>query len=133
MVWFYFVLFYFQISDRNGIFDRVVTGLRLRLGKTIAQIELIPRYSKAITSMDAEAMAWVRGAVGSPDSHSVQMIAKERIRPINFDLKSTRHLLISIRSMLLANISSQAQDDSMVDKQSKVDALLGICNVLEKI
>lgn len=76
------------------VVDCLLRCLRQRLGACIAHIEKVPRFATEMASIDVAASQWARSAVGQPDVALVMQIMAGDAPPVNFDLLSTRHLVI---------------------------------------
>jgi hypothetical protein len=67
--------------------------------------------------------------VGAPDRSLVDTIAKGKLKVINFDVPSSRHLVIRIHALLFG-VPLASRDEHWIERKSKCDALLSLCSSL---
>ena len=109
-----------QIADSDRALDTLIEALRSRMGQILARIDRLPAFGPLIAAMDAEAVAWARGAVTTTvpvkASHSGNLQAEKAAaaslddreadlmaicKGLNINIASTRHLVICVQSNLL--------------------------------
>jgi hypothetical protein len=76
-------------------------------------------------------VAWVREAVGPPDRATLDGILKGKIRVVNFDVPSTRHLVIRVQALLFG-VPISSRDERWMERKTKCDALLSLCSSLSE-
>jgi hypothetical protein len=118
-------VFVSQINNMDVVLDTLIEALRRRMGLILSRIDQLPFFGPLIAAMDAEAVAWARGAVvgtggGMAVAHSAheasaldfdamsQATGEEGesdlvgiCRSLNINIASTRHLVICVQSNLL--------------------------------
>jgi hypothetical protein len=111
--------------------DLILQGVRRLLGDVIAKIEHIAAYGPLLAAMDADSLAWCRGAVGVPDITVVKAIACGESKAVTFDLLATRHLVLRMQACLLAVPSAGgSRDVRWEERKEKCDSLLLLCSNL---
>jgi hypothetical protein len=114
-----------QISNMDVVLDTLIEALRRRMGLILSRIDQLPFFGPLIAAMDAEAVAWARGAVvgigggvavvhsaheaSALDYDGVSQATGEEgesdlvgiCRSLNINIASTRHLVICVQSNLL--------------------------------
>lgn len=144
--------------------DTLTEILRGRLGGIVARIDRLSIFGPLIASMDTEAIGWARKALPaeySPEPSTLEDIAKGRVKAVNINLISTRHLVMTMQGILLAvpvvdrytssptppgpgaaaassPLSSGAEGSSnlassWLERKSKCDALLSLCNSFSQL
>lgn len=111
--------------------DKIIQGLRIRLGNSIAYMERIPACGSLLASLDSQAVTWVREAVGPPDRATLDGIIKGKTKVVNFDVPSTRHLVIRVQALLFG-VSIASRDEKWMERKTKCDALLSLCSSLSE-
>lgn len=94
-------------------------------------MERIPACGPLLASLDPQAVAWVRESVGPPDRAVIDGILKGKIKVVNFDVPSTRHLVIRVQALLFA-VAIGSRDEKWMERKTKCDALLSLCSSLSE-
>lgn len=113
--------------DSYDIMDKLTEGIRARFGQTVAYLEKIPACGSLLASLDSDASAWARAAIGAPDRATIEAIYKGKSKLINYDVPSTRHLVIRIQGVLLS-VAAPQRDAQWIERKNKCDALLSLCS-----
>lgn len=148
-----------QFDQRNLVVDALISIVRYRLGGLVISLERhAATHGALLASLDSEAVAWVKLAIATHKSCSVASIAFK-----SEDLSSSRHLIISVQSLLIAVPVHLRKEDvvegeavtggkegappselrtrieqnlglshcaSWLERKTRCDALLGLCNTL---
>lgn len=148
-----------QVTDKGALVDTLTEILRARLGGIVARIDRLSIFGPLIASMDAEAIGWARKALPaeySPEPNVLEDIAKGRVKAVNINLVSTRHLVMTMQGILLAvpvvdryssspvggatpnSLGSGGAEgsnlaSSWLERKSKCDALLSLCNSFSQL
>lgn len=127
-----------QIADSGAVVDTVTAALRARLGGVLMRIDRLSTFGPLLAAMDAEAVTWARRAFPADaaiDLATLEEVSKGRVRAVNVNLASTRHLVISMQGILLAvpvteryTNTSSGEGSSWLERKGKCDALLSLCN-----
>jgi hypothetical protein len=97
----------------------------------LSYLERIPACGGLLASLDADAFAWVREGIPIPERSMLDAIFKGKTKLINFDVASTRYLVIRIQAVLLA-VPLTSRDDEWMDRKGKCDGLLALCTSLSQ-
>ena len=79
--------------------------------------------------IDPEAAAWCKTTVSPPDTTVLEGITRGRSRIADYNLNSTKHLVIQVQALLLS-VPSIRRDEVWVSKKQKCDTLHGLCSFL---
>jgi hypothetical protein len=97
------------VEDVARIIDCVTDCIRRRIGDVIAILEKLPSYARHLSVVDAAALQWAREGADPPSAALIQAVMDGRTSPIVCNLPSTRHLIIRMHSLLLANPPSASR------------------------
>lgn len=111
------------------IVDRISQGIKQRVGNCTSVLERIPACGALLASLDPDALAWVRSGASAPDRNAIDNIFKGKSKVINFDVQSTRFLVVRIQAVLLAVPLAQ-RDEEWMNRKGKCDYLLSLCTTL---
>lgn len=103
--------------------------IRHRLGVTLLRLENLNGAIDLIPLIDPDAATWCKENVPSPETALLEAISRGRSRIAEYNLNSTKHLVIQIQALLLS-VPSVRRDDAWVTKKQQCDALHSLCSFL---
>ena len=118
-----------QIANFYAVVDCITEQIRRRLGVTLLRLENLSGAVDLIPLIDPDAAAWCKHDIPPPETAVLEAIIRGRSRIAEYNLNSTKHLVIQIQALLLS-VPSVRRDESWLVKKQQCDALHSLCSFL---
>lgn len=118
-----------QIANFYAVVDCITEKIRRRLGIILVRLENLSGGIDLLPLVDPDAASWCKSGVSPPETAVLEAIVRGRSRIADFNLNSTKHLVIQIQALLLS-VPSIRRDEAWVSRKQQCDALHGLCSFL---